>query len=431
MASCQSAGRGKVPDFGEDEAQRSYDQGALAALGPRLVEAGVPAVIAMQDNIYLDTIKRFTPAFFGELLQHGQVDKATAVARSAIGSQPDWWVPVLYLRLRGGRLWYEPGFTSAAPDFAGWPNIINSIQQGYCVPILGFGLSEFLAGSPRDIARRWAAEAGYPLAASSKDELPQVAQYLAVQQGLAYPRDQFVQTIHSHLLKEYAPQLPQNAGQMTLKELISEIGKQRRASDPAEAYNVLASQPIKIYVTTNPDHLLEDALVEHGKTPITLYARWKRSLINPPAIQEYLNLPAPTIDAPLVYHLFGFIDNGRALVLTEDDYFDYMMWVNNPAAQIKVPEVIKAAWDEAALIFLGFQMNDWNFRVLFRSILDEQRRQAERYYRSVAVQLQPGDAYLKPESARRYLERAFMKDQLDIYWGSAEDFLRELKEQAR
>jgi hypothetical protein len=431
LASCQSAGLGQVQAVAAGEGQSSADQGALSALGPCLVEAGIPAVVGMQTNVRMETVKRFTPAFFTELLQHGQVDKAMAVARSAIASQPDWWAPVLYLRLRGGRLWYEPGFVSAAPDFLGWPNIINSIKQGYCVPILGFGLAEFLAGSPREIAQRWAAQAGYPLASHSQDDLPQVAQYLAVQQGLAYPRDQLVQNIRDHVIEEFASQLPQNAADLPLKALISEIGRKRRASDPAEAYNVLASLPFKIYITANPDNLLEDALTDQGRTPTTLYARWKRSLVNPPAIQEFLNLSAPTETAPLVYHLFGFIDNGKALVLTEDDYFDYMMWVNNPAAQIKVPEVIKAAWDEAALIFLGFQMNDWNFRVLFRSILDEQRRQAERYYRSMAVQLQPGDGYLKPESARRYLERAFTKDQLDIYWGGAEDFLRELKKQWR
>jgi hypothetical protein len=431
LASCQSAGSGQVQNAAPDEAQSSNDQGALAALGPRLVEAGVPAVVAMQANIQMATIKRFSPAFFAELLQNGQVDKAMAVARGAVAGQPDWWAPVLYLRLRGGRLWYEPGFVSAAPDFAGWPNIINSIQQGYCVPILGFGLAEFLAGSPREIAQRWATQAGYPLASAGQDDLPQVAQYLAVQQGLAYPRDQLVQNIREHILDEFAAQLPQNAADLPLKALITEIGRKRRASDPAEAYTVLASLPFKIYVTANPDNLLEDALTDQGRAPTTLYARWKRSLVKPPDIQEFLNLSTPTVAAPLVYHLFGYIDNGRALVLTEDDYFDYMMWVNNPAAQIKVPEVIKAAWDEAALVFLGFQMNDWNFRVLFRSILDEQRRQAERYYRSMAVQLQPGDGYLKPESARRYLERAFTKDQLDIYWGSADDFLRELKKQWR
>jgi len=49
----------------------------------------------------------------------------------------------------------------------------------------------------------------------------------------------------------------------------------------------------------------------------------------------------------------------------------------------------------------------------------------------VSVQLQPGDGYLLPEKARRYLERAFTQQKLDIYWGSGEDFLHELKDRWR
>lgn len=427
LASCQSGGQGKVPGAAPDEEERSYDLGALAALGPRLVEAGVPAVVAMQDNIKMHTVTSFVPAFFAELLRHGQVDKAMAVARSQIKERPDWWVPVLYLRLRGGRLWYEPGFMSETTDFVGWPNIVNSVKQGFCVPILGFGLLEFLAGSQREIARRWAQEAGYPLDPHSRDEMPQVAQFLSIQQSLAYPRDQFLEHFQNRLQVEYAEKLGIELSNASLEELIAEIGKAYRNQHQDDPYDVLANLPFKIYITANPDNLLEQALIDEGRPPISLYSRWRRSLINGQAIQELKNLPTPTPEQPLVYHLFGYIGNPRSLVLTEDDYFEYMMWVNNPSAQIPVPEAVMSSWRDDALVFLGFQMNDWNFRVLFRSILNEERRQSIREYRSVAVQLQPGDGYLKPESARRYLERAFAKDQLDIFWGSGQDFLCELK----
>jgi tetratricopeptide (TPR) repeat protein len=114
LASCQSGGQGKVPvgekDRGEkNEEERSYDRGALAAIGPRLVEVGVPAVVAMQDNVKMETVRLFTPYFFKKLLEHGQVDLAMSQARSDLLSagRPDWWSPVVYLRLRGGKLWEE------------------------------------------------------------------------------------------------------------------------------------------------------------------------------------------------------------------------------------------------------------------------------------------------------------------------------------
>jgi CHAT domain-containing protein len=95
LASCQSGGKGLVPEAEKDEgereeAERSYDRGALAAFGPRLVEAGIPAVIAMQDNIQMETSRRFMETFFAELFKKGskgQVDRAAAVSRSQVRSQ--------------------------------------------------------------------------------------------------------------------------------------------------------------------------------------------------------------------------------------------------------------------------------------------------------------------------------------------------------
>jgi formylglycine-generating enzyme required for sulfatase activity len=113
LASCQSGGQGKVPASAKDpgetnEDERSYDHGALVALGPRLVEAGLPAVVAMQDNIEMETVKQFMPAFFQALLADpkGRVDQALAAARNQVyaAHSPDWWVPVLYLRLTDGQM---------------------------------------------------------------------------------------------------------------------------------------------------------------------------------------------------------------------------------------------------------------------------------------------------------------------------------------
>jgi hypothetical protein len=94
LASCQSAG-----------GPTTADGGALAALGPRLAAAGVPAVLAMQGDIAIATMAAFAPVFFTELRRDGQLDRATAAARAAVADRPDWWVPVLFMRLRDGAIW--------------------------------------------------------------------------------------------------------------------------------------------------------------------------------------------------------------------------------------------------------------------------------------------------------------------------------------
>ena len=100
LASCQSVGSGE----GEPATQ---DNGALAGLGPQLAEAGVAAVIAMQGNFMMKTAAAFLPILFRELRRDGNIYRAMAVARGAVRTRPDWWMPVLFTSLRSGQVW-EP-----------------------------------------------------------------------------------------------------------------------------------------------------------------------------------------------------------------------------------------------------------------------------------------------------------------------------------
>jgi hypothetical protein len=139
LASCQSAGAGAD--------RRSADAGVLAALGPRLAEVGVPAVVAMQGNVSMTTAAAFTKAFFISLDEDGLVDRATAVARTAVRDRRDWWVPALFMRLKTGRLWYQPGTAPGGERFDKWPSLITDLKNGTCTPVIGPSLSDALLGT--------------------------------------------------------------------------------------------------------------------------------------------------------------------------------------------------------------------------------------------------------------------------------------------
>jgi len=81
----------------------SQEDAPLAAVGPLLARAGVPAVVAMQATISLEAAASFTWRLLCELRRDGRIDWALAAARKEMGSE--WWVPVLWLRMRDGRLW--------------------------------------------------------------------------------------------------------------------------------------------------------------------------------------------------------------------------------------------------------------------------------------------------------------------------------------
>ncbi len=120
LASCQSAGQGKE--------WMSLDTGALMALGPRLAEIGVPAVVAMQGDVTMATVEQFMPVFFEELQRDGQIDQAMAAARRAVRDRWDWWVPVLFTRLESGRL-FAPE-SKAVPETASAPAQAERAETG-------------------------------------------------------------------------------------------------------------------------------------------------------------------------------------------------------------------------------------------------------------------------------------------------------------
>lgn len=95
LAACQTA------------AQSTVD--ALVGVGPELIQAGIPAMVAMQDRVSMNTAQKMTPIFYECLLQHGVVDRAMNEARNNLwaGGHTDAAVPVLFMRLKDGQLWRD------------------------------------------------------------------------------------------------------------------------------------------------------------------------------------------------------------------------------------------------------------------------------------------------------------------------------------
>lgn len=80
----------------------------FAGLGPKLVAAGFPAVVAMQDQVPMKMARELVEKFYANLLREGVID--LALNRSRLFSfDPDnlldsWTIPVLFMRTPHGRL---------------------------------------------------------------------------------------------------------------------------------------------------------------------------------------------------------------------------------------------------------------------------------------------------------------------------------------
>jgi hypothetical protein len=381
----------------------------------------------MQGNVMMQTVAEFVPAFFRELQRDGQIDRAMAVARGAVRGRADWWVPVLFMRLKSGRLWYAPGFSGEHRGLEKWPALMRNIQQGRCTPILGPGLTEHLIGSRQQIAQRWAETYQFPMAAHDQENLPQVAQYLAVNQDAMFLRDELEAYLCREIGERHGALSPEGACETSLNELISKIAAGYLASDSTEPHRVLAQFPLPIYITANFSNLLAEALEKEGKEPRVELCRWNEYVAMLPSVYDDDPGYRPTEQHPLIYHLFGHLKEPDSVVLTEDDYFDYLIGVTRDKDLI--PPVVRRALADTALLFLGFRMEDWDFRVLFRSLMSQEGRRRRSRYAHVAVQIDPEEGRIQePERARRYLESYFQGADISIYWGNVFDFVRELQE---
>ena len=165
--------------------------------------------------------------------------------------------------------------------------------------------------------------------------------------------------------------------------------------------------PVPLFITTNWTPLLEQALEARtpAKKPTTMYFPWNKRA-------DWPDSPAPsspTKETPLVYHLFGRMDDPDSLVLTEDDYFEWLRaWV---AKQDLVPGVVRKQLTNRSLMFLGYYLDDWEFRVVFQCIKAfESSDELLRNNVHVGVQFSPGAHDVEPEAAQDYIESYFDSD---------------------
>lgn len=414
LASCESAGAGTGA--------------ALSALGPRLAEAGLPAVLAMQGKISIQTVTEFMPVFFRELQRDGQIDRAVAVARGAVRQRPDHWMPALFMRLKSGRIWYVPGFGDEREVFEKWQSLTGFIRDKTCTPILGPGLNEPILGSNRDMARRWAEKHGFPLAPQDRDVLPRVAQYIITRQSSAYLAVAYREGIRDEIMRRFEHVLPDELRQADswyttdLARALDFVAGKVWTDNPDHPYRLLAQLRLPLYITASTLDLMSRALVETGVEPVVRICPWNKWIPKEKVIYE----DTPTPEKPLVYHLFGHHSVPNSFVAAEDRYFDYLIGVT--LNRDLIPSVVRAALNSTSLLFLGLQMDDWEFRVFFRFLVAQAGRELLKFYTHAAAQIEPEEERIVDvRRARKYLEEYFESENISIYWGRSEEFLKALQ----
>ncbi len=278
-------------------------------------------------------------------------------------------------------------------DERDWKKLIRRIKDGTCTPFLGAGASVDVLPLGGQIAKVWAKEHEYPF--DDKGNLPRVAQYLAVKD------DDFV------FLKE------------DILEQWFDESKKPDFNRPNQPHGVLARLPLPIYITTNYDNFMTQALRSVGKNPREELCNWNEYLrARTRNSQQPSNQPPPSVEEPIVFHLHGHKDHPKSLVLTEDDYLDFL--VNISRDDELLPAHIQEAMTFTTLLFIGYSLQDWNFRVLFRGLVGS--KEAALRQMSVAVQLDETET----PASQAYMDAYFDNMDVRVYWGKADDFMAQL-----
>lgn len=280
-----------------------------------------------------------------------------------------------------------------------WNLLLGRIKAGRCTPFLGAGACAGVFPLGSVVAAQWAQEYSYPLDDSC--DLARVAQFVAVTKDAMAPKDKIQKQFQA----------------LPLPDFVS----------PDEPHRVLAELPFAIYMTTNYDNSMISALQSRHKDPKLELCRWNTYVRdNEKSIFDIDKDYMPTPANPIVYHLHGHHKMPESLVLTEDDYLDFL--INISKDENLLPLCIRKAMTGSSLLFLGYKIADWDFRVLFRNIVGYLAKSLSRTH--ISVQIAPeheGFSQEQQEQVQKYLEAYYAKDKVRVYWGSCREFAAELR----
>jgi hypothetical protein len=412
LASCQTAVRSSADAF--------------RGFAPQLISAGVPAVLAMQDLVPIDTAREFASIFYRRLLQHGHADLASNEARSALLSArlSGASIPVLFMRLRSGKLFGQRGqiFGERAESF--WSILLDNIADGDCTPFLGPGVTRTFLPSPGELAQTLANSHNYPFAECNN--LPHVAQFVGTFDNRRLRRD-VVRALTTGFKKRIGQKPGLMGRELGLSGTIvaahwSELSAQLTEN---EIHHQLADLGLPLYLTTNFDNLMTLALKAQGRTPRQETIAWREALKKDAARPHYDLDPPATREEPVVLHLFGTDADLLSMVLTEDDLLDYLARISRDHEYL-LPTSVNEALASTTLLFLGYRLKDLDFKVIMRGLLPN--LDLERWdMLHVAVQIEADEVDEdKNQEVINYFQKYFGKSRIDVYWGSARQFVADL-----
>ncbi len=288
-----------------------------------------------------------------------------------------------------------------------WEFLVYHIKKKRCIPFIGAGACSPPLPLGSQLANDLISELDLTYPLKDKDYLPHVAHYIGIEKNSTKAYLQISKKFESIGLPSFSGNQP---------------------------HHVLAKLNLPLYLTTNYDDFMAEALKAQDKQPIVEICRWKDTLepIACNVFNEHLDENyEPSSMKPMVYHLHGHYTELKSMVLTEDDYVDFLIELVKKNLDSFLPDCVFSQLVKHPLLFIGYSLNDWNFRVLYRGLIDSLRvKDKDLLNISVQIANLPKNATEEQkEKAIEYLDKYFKYGDFNVrvYWGSAQNFAADLE----
>jgi hypothetical protein len=318
-----------------------------------------------------------------------------------------------------------------------WGYIIHILYDQRFLPIISnLTVNNLLFGSSKDVVQAWADDIGYPM--PDNQNLSRVARFASVlRDDSERAKWDYLEFLKLRLLQlaeedgKVAPEtlnrIEREARNLTFSQLTERLGYFNFDETPDNPVAILAALGnVPIYLTTSYHRYVEAALAAVGKMPHTKIYFWRERLWEkiPSEYTDDLDFE-PSIQEPLVYHLHGIDNLPESLVLTEDDYLEFLVNITRDLRDAHtIPSSIRTALATSMLFLLGYEMNAWDLQVLFQGLI----RIGFRRPRSFAVMPEMDNVKITNEFLE-YLHKYFGQANFDVYWGDPGTFMQKLWEE--
>jgi hypothetical protein len=213
-----------------------------------------------------------------------------------------------------------------------WQALVYAIRKGKCILMLGPETAiEAVDGKPRRLSAS-------------------LAKLLA--ENIKLPDD----TNRLNLMEVARTYSIQQGGEIYLQNKTRNFYKERQTVT-TPLHRDLAALPFSLVINASPDNMLHTALIEQNKNPGTGWYNYRHK-------KSYMET-AGTVEEPMIFYLYGSIDDEDSLVLTEDDLLDFLVSISSKDT---LPDRLlhELRSPGKSFLFLGFGFKYWYLRIILR-----------------------------------------------------------------